>query len=121
MAGETDFARLLGALEADRDTRQRQSADQYRQLGEIRDICAGIATNFAVLAEKLGNHIQADAGNFDEIRSKHKSLAAGVEAVTARLNSMELSAAKKAGYVGLVGALTVAFNAGWAALKGMWQ
>lgn len=117
MAGEIDpVSQALGKLLADAETRQRQSADQYAQIGEIKEMVADVGKAVAVVVEKLSAHMTADERRFADNEHDIKNNKLGMTSLKAKVEGMEMTAARKVGTIGLIGALSAFVSAAVAAM-----
>ena len=79
-------SQALGKLLADSETRQRQSADQYKQLGEIKDMVSDLCKTVAVVANQQVAHAESDERRF-------RGIEGDMSGVKSKVSGMEMSAA----------------------------
>ena len=105
MTGDVDqISKLLGRMEADMESSQRQRAELFKLNRETYDAVMGLIPTVRVITEKMDMHADTDERRFKVIESD-------LGGVKTKLSSMEMSSARKAGAIGLVGAVAAAFGA----------
>lgn len=98
------LGRIEGKVDNEIEASKSQRKTLFEKVDKLADSVAVSTQASAVLAEKTYAHVEADERRF-------KALESDVSSVKSKVSGMEMTAARKAGAVTLLGAISAVFGA----------